>query len=846
MPFKKIIIILAWFSLVLGVAGLFVFINLHHIVELQIRKRVAGFSEPYDIDFNIQKIGFFNAVVSNIRIKNTLAIDWVNVDYDIKHMTSAHLTGVTISGLTVYAGLDKNNQIQFTGLSLPSPSTDQPFWAGMPILPFVPQKIVLQNAKIVLNTMNDQFLIPFDILSKIETADGKIVADTLLTLFGEKIGSVVRYDINNGLENLKIEGRSFDLAHIARFVSKKTDGMQLKGRVDFNIETDSPQKKWKLNLSQAGLLNPFGVNLNAFSSTLSIDKQRIDARGTFSVSHTFLPLTRMEFTGTMDLDNTYYFDLNLYGQQTEPFHIGHDSMAATLKTLKLNARFLGTLAQADGQVTVDLGQGFIRNQNESLEFSEATISAKMAMDFAENGKRVSSTLTSKAEQVMLKSDVLQATLPVVTLSGLLSMDNTFTPLINMTLKGSKGEINASKVNAKASGIDFEVPINYPDFDTKKMGQYHIPKILTHNQLQLSTAGTIVQTQKKEFKITGVLSLLTLPHLKTQFSSIVGLKNGIYAALDFKIPPVRLNFSDIQTLSPKKFQRADVDLTISAKGSAELLNHRLKTGMHLDINDGKIVVPDTPFSAKGINTSVAFNDLLVLETVPGQVLTIDSIEMDKVKIQTAKMRFSIEDGRSWLVENIRFNWCNGLVSTESIRIPQRNNAYFLTLYCDRLEMTKLLKQMGAFDAEGSGTLNGRIPMVYSDGNISFDNGFLFSTPGSGGKVMIKNSNRIIAGIPMGNPQFAQLDLAQEALKDFDYQWAKLVFNTFEDTLDVKMELNGKPSNVLPFAYKKELGGFARVDASNPGSRFQGIKLDVNLKLPFNDVMKFGNRIKSILK
>jgi len=161
------------------------------------------------------------------------------------------------------------------------------------------------------------------------------------------------------------------------------------------------------------------------------------------------------------------------------------------------------------------------------------------------------------------------------------------------------------------------------------------------------------------------------------------------------------------------------------------------------------------------------------------------------------------------------------------------------------MTQLLKQMGAFDAEGSGTLNGRIPVIYSNGNISFDNGFLFSTPGSGGKVMIANSDRITAGIPMDNPQFAQLDLAQEALKDFDYQWAKLVFNTFEDTLDVKMELNGKPSKILPFEYKKELGGFARVDASSPGSQFQGIQLDVNLKLPFNDVMKFGNRIKSIL-
>jgi hypothetical protein len=155
-------------------------------------------------------------------------------------------------------------------------------------------------------------------------------------------------------------------------------------------------------------------------------------------------------------------------------------------------------------------------------------------------------------------------------------------------------------------------------------------------------------------------------------------------------------------------------------------------------------------------------------------------------------------------------------------------------------------MGAFHAEGDGTLNGRIPLVYKDGQISFNNGFLFSTPGSRGKVVIENTDKIIAGIPMDSPEFSQLDVAREALKNFDYEWAKLTLNTQGDTLVVNMELDGKPAGLLPFEYKKEFGGFIRVDASSPGSHFQGIKLDVNLKLPFNDVMKFGNQLRSILK
>jgi hypothetical protein len=154
-------------------------------------------------------------------------------------------------------------------------------------------------------------------------------------------------------------------------------------------------------------------------------------------------------------------------------------------------------------------------------------------------------------------------------------------------------------------------------------------------------------------------------------------------------------------------------------------------------------------------------------------------------------------------------------------------------------------MGAFHAEGEGSLSGRIPVVYSGGNISFDKGFLFSTPGKGGRVMIKNTQNLTAGIPMDTPEFGQLDLAREALKDFDYQWAKLELNTSGDTLFMKMELDGKPAGLLPFEYKKEVGSFVRVDASSPGSRFQGIKLNVNLKLPFNQVLKFGNKLNSFL-
>ena len=295
---------------------------------------------------------------------------------------------------------------------------------------------------------------------------------------------------------------------------------------------------------------------------------------------------------------------------------------------------------------------------------------------------------------------------------------------------------------------------------------------------------------------------------------------------------------LENITPK------FEVTAFVKAKIDYISGKVKSFMQIGISNGSVSMPDNDIAIAGINTNIEFNNLLPLQSVPGQVLNIKTIKKNDIKLDDAKIRFSIEQGKSLLVENIKFRWCNGIVSTESIRFPQENNEYSLSLYCDRLELTQLLKEIGAFNSQGSGTLNGRIPVLYSNGNISFDNGFLFSTPGKGGKIIIENSSKITSGIPMDSPQFAQLDLAHEALKDFNYKWTTLKLNTHEDVLFVNMEIDGEPAGILPFEYSKELGGFARVDTSSPGSHFQGIKLDINLQLPFNEVMKSGNKLKSI--
>ena len=105
--------------------------------------------------------------------------------------------------------------------------------------------------------------------------------------------------------------------------------------------------------------------------------------------------------------------------------------------------------------------------------------------------------------------------------------------------------------------------------------------------------------------------------------------------------------------------------------------------------------------------------------------------------------------------------------------------------------------------------------------------------------MKRTDLLTAGIPPSTPQFAQVELASEAMKNYEYKWAKLYLNTRGKDLLMNMQFDGKPANKLPFVYKKELGSFVKVEANTVGSNFQGISLDINFTLPLDEILKSKN-------
>ena len=762
MQFKKSIRTVLLIFLGILTLVLFLLINLSFIFESQIQKKLPDFLKTGDLDFSVQKIGVSNAFISKIRITQGLFIDSISLDYTIGPFKGLVIDKVTVSGLSLKAGPDKNNQLHMEGLSFPSASISGAETHESAFPAFLPEKIIMKNSRIILKVLDEEFLIPFEVNSDFRRKEKKIMIQAKIHPFGETISSTLTYDFKSGMEFVRVEGKSFDLDHLAPYIRKNIKEMNLKGAIDFKLESFSPEKEWKFYISRLGLVKPVDMALEEIKAGIVINKSIVSAAGTFRLAHPLLS------------ENEMTYDLK-----------------------------------------IDTTKGL------SSEFSINT-----------------GPLTVRAHTV-------DASFPEAVVFGNVSMDENNIPKGRILITSSNGKIQSTPYKTLVSDLSFEIPIHFPDVKEDQAGKFSASSVIYDDHYAFSTTGTILQTSTGKFRVNGWVLSKFLPPVKTKIMAELDLEKDLKAFINFETNQFKLNFADIRNLIPEKQKPFELDLSAFVKGSMDYADRRLKSRMQVNMNDTRIRLPESDLTLKGINARIDLNDLLIPETVPGQTLTIQSIDVKKIRISEAKIQFSLEDAKSLLIENIRFKWCNGLISTESIRFPQEKNEYHLTLFCDRLELTGLLEQMGAFHTEGDGTLNGRIPLVYKDGEISFNNGFLFSTPGSRGKVVIENTDRIIAGIPMDSPEFSQLDVAREALKDFDYEWAKLTFNTQGDILSVSMELDGKPAGLLPFEYKKELGGFIRVDASSPGSRFQGIKLDVNLKLPFNDVMKFGNQLQSML-
>jgi hypothetical protein len=870
MRFKTLLGYLCLALLVLLLTGQAIFIALPVFVETALVDPLIGRHlpktlplglAPSDIKFKIEKIGLTHTLVSRIHIGQMLSADLLDFQYHLKGLKSVELEKITISGLTLYAKMDADNQLRINGEKFPGninhvqgddsaqkdkdARKDKAFKSMLvnldSFLDFLPKQAVLKDATLSITRLDDKILIPFEVLSSLDARKKKVVLNARFYPLGQTIKTLIAGDLISGIKRVRIQSPGFHPEVLSGFFPGET--FRVSGPVDIDI-LKTMDADWQLSLSQVKLDLPNlpGTRIKNLTASVGYQAGKTTATGNFDLAGFLAPLKMR-------------FDLNLAQKDNVPL-----SFDLTLKNKAVNSMSLVTFPQVifdhphllfslKGGLARQTGNFLLKCQNlivtqgkDRILVEKFSLNSGIKGDFSNKGNGINFDIQSDLSGIKLFSKLGQAQIKGVNLRGRAGVTKQMDPSIHLDTRINDANIDIPEFKIAAMGINAKLPLSFP-FKNQNTGSFSINEISYDNKVAASLGGSITQSEILGVTVEGQAAIKGFDGFNLVFGGKARGPNPS-ARIDFVLDPFVLMSSHIKTLMPGLTLGEDSSIKLSSKGTIGYKHHGVESRASVTMDGGNLFFPQMNLSLRGIAGSIDFNDLMVPESIPGQVLTIDTVQINQFEFDTARLRFSVEDGKSVNIENLRFNWCNGLVSTESIRLPGKDNVLSLILYCDRLELSALLKQMNAFHAEGEGRLSGRIPLVYSDGNISFDKGFLFSTPGKGGRVVIKDTQTLTAGIPMDTPEFVQLDLAREALKDFDYQWAKLELNTFEDTLDLKLELDGKPAKLLPFEYQQEVGSFVRVDATSPGSRFQGIKLNVNLKLPFNQVLKFGNKLNDI--
>lgn len=450
----------------------------------------------------------------------------------------------------------------------------------------------------------------------------------------------------------------------------------------------------------------------------------------------------------------------------------------------------------------------------------------------------------RARDIRGASAQANARIPTVDISGHV----TRKPGGNVTLGGrldvSKASLVIPSQSLTVNGVAARLPFEWPPPADPPMGKLTVGA-MQWRHLALGRVDADVRQKGRGVAGSGTYSSRLLPGLGMVFHGHVGEVAGDWIGrVQVELPTYRTSAEiDLGRFIPAAagvhFNGAltlAADLGISGAGPNGSLG--------LDLRDARVRLDEPALILDGISADLSFPDVTVLRSAPGQSLRVARVSYGDIAATDFSVGYQIEPPGVLFVEHSRFNWCRGQVSTQAFRVTPDVADYRLTLYCDRLNLAQVLEQFGAANASGDGAVNGRIPVQFTQGRLTFQDGFLYSTPGAGGSIRVADTGVLTAGLPPGSPQFVQMDIAREALKDFDYVWVKMNLETDDRDLLMSLQFDGKPAVPLPFVYQRDIGQFARVAADAQGSVFQGIRLDVNFRLPLDDILKYKDVLKLI--
>jgi translocation and assembly module TamB len=164
--------------------------------------------------------------------------------------------------------------------------------------------------------------------------------------------------------------------------------------------------------------------------------------------------------------------------------------------------------------------------------------------------------------------------------------------------------------------------------------------------------------------------------------------------------------------------------------------------------------------EGLSTTINFTDLLALETAPGQLLSVESLNPG-IEVVNGQIRYQVLPGMLVKIERGEWPFMGGtLVLEETVLNFAKPTAKRLTFTVIGLDANQFVGSLDFDDLQASGIFDGALPMIFDESGGRIVGGRLESRPGGGTLSYEGAINEANLGFFGG--------LAFDALKSLRYQ------------------------------------------------------------------------------
>ncbi len=849
----------------------------------------------------VRRIGWWGADLGPIRIeagnRPLLTVAAIQIDYSPASLINGRIHGVALGGVRITLEVDEKG-IKLPAEILPQKESEASAREGVALpdlgtlLPITLDKFSIRQSQVVLLWNQRRFSVPVDLeLDGSRLSEGVLRADGQIAILGNPMDFTAGLDQTANQARVEFQTANLSLQSLVQ-TGQLPEGVQMRGSADIRaigrvqlqpfeaaLSLDAKIIRTRIAASQATITNasghpaqelPIAIAVEAGSKTgirwscapfqlqtpVAVRIQSLEGQwmpgqngwvldaemDTRTAAQEFLPgltLPRpmdMQWMAEVSQIEKNALAFKVKASAGQPLELKNELVRLTNAgaSLDIHGRYAqGTLT---AEATAKMKRLELKLADGRVTIPNPILTGKMALSptDAEAGSEFSGRIDLSKVKSSFGSTQMRFAKFDIQSAGRRAPGDPWQ--FNADIRAAGGQASDTHKAVKASGIGLRLPLQWPPANARS-GSVRVRSIQWDNR-QLGDVKGILRQRSIGLD-------LDIKHTSKLFPDLIVLMNGAVeetgVRVDARLPAYRLP----QGTDLGQFVPAASGLVLAGRiqgsGRLALKIGSIQSSGTLMFDEGSLLDASRDLDLKGIRVEMAMDDLINLTSGPRQTLRVEQLRFGKLNARALAVDFQLEPNRTFFIEKASLAWCDGRLNTAAIRVIPGKDDYDVTLSCDRLNLAMVLDQLGAADASGDGSVNGRIPLRWTGGRLSFDNGFLYSTPGQTGQIQIKGTEVLLSGLPPGTPQHTQLDIATEALKDYTYNWAKLSLNSDKDDLLLKLQFDGKPNRLLPFAYDKSLGQFKRV-AGQGQADFKGISIDLNFNSPLNDIIHYQEFLK----